>query len=239
MRTVTAEEARNAYANTVCWAAKNAMSKPRPATGRDHSWMFKPTRDFDDSIVMKGEGPGSQVEDPNPVVPSAPPCGTVEQGPLYTGALSPDSAIQRNWLTPCEFRCYPDVPATVDGLHFEPLLKDMTFLLRHSVGIVSEGSGRHAVPCGEEMGEAIRLFEPAADGDPADGERGLPQKITHGVETGFDDRLPDRFPLVLTEPQCKQGRRDANLERYVARRDGFGEVGLDERMCAVDEVRAG
>lgn len=106
MRTVTPEEARNAYVNAMRWAMKKPSPIPSPQHvegERDKEWMFKPPkpegiREFDDL----GSMPYVHVQE--------------DFGPQGVKAASPETALQRAWSTPSTFPNCPNEKATQEGL---------------------------------------------------------------------------------------------------------------------------
>ena len=100
MRTVTAEEANNAYNNVKKWAQR--PSAPKPATSNPNpEWMFEPYKTAY-----------------NPV----------EDKPAFVKALAPETALQKDWRTPSTFPCCPsDINTATLQEYFDNLAEGALF----------------------------------------------------------------------------------------------------------------
>lgn len=95
MRTVSREEAKNAYENVMRWASyrpgpvDDVTRDIKAKSPKDQEWMFKPPK-------------AAKESKPSPEI--------------LVQAQSPSSAVQKNWKTPSVFPCCPDV-VSVESLH--------------------------------------------------------------------------------------------------------------------------
>lgn len=106
MRTVTPEEAKNAYENAMRWAMKKVSLVPARQQlqfgERDKEWMFKPPR----PALPDSYAKGYQAHLP----------GQMEPETSDVRAADPDTALQRGWRTPSRFPNCPTASASREAL---------------------------------------------------------------------------------------------------------------------------
>ena len=132
MRTVSAEEAKNAYENVMRWAkyekpvqeASEVVDEGRTPRTKDPEWMFK-RQDFDPfnpvvevpSYYRERRCPQSYGNFPESYSSSP-----------YVQAKYPEIAVQLNWRTPTEFLCCPEqLTDDVIAVYLERLTEGVIF----------------------------------------------------------------------------------------------------------------
>ena len=126
MRTVSKEEAKNAYERVMSWAVK--PNKEEPTGIKIGEWIYKPYIPFIESLqVGKRNNSGHIMEEVSDVV---------ENWRIgLTDSLTPN-ALQKNWRTPTEFSlCPKKVISDAISEYYVNLGKDKIFCRnRYSVG---------------------------------------------------------------------------------------------------------
>lgn len=137
MRTVTAEEARNAKENLERWAKKpflKPMSEhPKSEVVRDKEWMYKKPPEAGDKtrgeLAARAQAWKKYRESQQAIVQTV---NSEPETPDYVQALSPQVAVQVCWNTPSEFPCCPDVISEDTIARYAEALKEDVVFCRNS-----------------------------------------------------------------------------------------------------------